>query len=75
MVTSVTVLVMALQLYALVGVIFIVSYLLLTDAQGQPVNDRVLDLVAEPIEITGRLLRMGGRLVLQSDPDTYRRDF
>ena len=53
----------------------IVSYLLLTDAQGQPVNDRVLDFVAEPIEITGRLLRMGERLVLQSDPDTYRRDF
>jgi hypothetical protein len=48
-----------------------VSYLLLTDAEGRPVNDRVLDLVAEPIEVTGKLVRIGDQLVLQADPDTY----
>jgi hypothetical protein len=49
------------------------SYLLLTDAAGEAVNDRVLHLVAEPIEITGNLLAMGELLVLQADPSTYRR--
>ena len=49
------------------------SLLLLTDEQGGQVNDRVLDLVAEPVSIRGRLLRSGGRLMLRSDPATYTR--
>jgi hypothetical protein len=47
--------------------------LLLTDASGAPVNDRVLDLVAEPVEITGEVERRGSLLVLKADPDGYRR--
>ena len=47
--------------------------LLLTDALGKPVNERVLDYVAEPIEITGELVRQGELLILRADPTTYRR--
>ena len=47
--------------------------LLLTDAAGAPVNDRVLDFVAEPIEITGEVVRQGELLILRADPATYRR--
>jgi hypothetical protein len=47
--------------------------LLLTDASGAPVNDRVLDFVAEPIEITGEVVRQGELLTLRADPAAYRR--
>jgi hypothetical protein len=50
-----------------------VAYLLLVSAEGDPVNEQVLDLVAEPVEITGRVTRAGDRLVLYADPSTYRR--
>lgn len=47
--------------------------LLLTDAHGAAVNQAVLDLVAEPLEITGRVVRAGTQLYLQAAPQTYRR--
>jgi len=48
--------------------------LLLVDEDGRMVNDRVLDRVAEPVEITGRLYRYGGGvLVLAANPDDYLR--
>jgi hypothetical protein len=47
--------------------------LLLTDEAGKPVNDRVLDLVAEPVEITGEVVRDGELLTLRADPSAYRR--
>jgi hypothetical protein len=47
--------------------------LLLTDAQGAPVNQAVLEMVAEPIEINGRVMREGTQYYLQADPLTYRR--
>jgi hypothetical protein len=47
--------------------------MLLVAADGAPVNDRILDLVAEPVEITGRLARERGTLVLRADPARYRR--
>ena len=47
--------------------------LLLVDHHGGAVNQRVLDKVAEPLSITGRLSRQGGRLLLAADPSTYRR--
>ena len=46
---------------------------LLVGAAGEPVNDRILDRIAEPLEITGRLTRRGDLLILSADPDTYRR--
>ncbi len=48
-------------------------YLLLVSADGKPVNRQVLDMVAEPLEITGDVERQGELLILRADPATYRR--
>ena len=48
-------------------------YLLLVSADGKPVNKQVLDMVAEPLEITGEVERQGELLILRADPVTYRR--
>lgn len=47
--------------------------LLLTDTKGAPVNQAVLDMVAEPLEISGRVVREGTQYYFQADPLTYRR--
>jgi hypothetical protein len=47
--------------------------LLLVSPDNQPVNDRVLDLVAEPVEITGEVVRQGELLTLRADPTAFRR--
>lgn len=47
--------------------------LLLVSPDNQPVNDAVLDFVAEPVEITGEVVRQGGLLTLRADPASYRR--
>jgi hypothetical protein len=49
------------------------AFFFLTDEQGAPVNTRILDLVAEPIEITGRILKQGDILTMVADPAGYRR--
>lgn len=49
------------------------TYYLLTDEKGAAVNERVLHLVAEQIEVTGDLTRLGGTLLLRSNPETYTR--
>jgi hypothetical protein len=48
-------------------------YLLLVSADGKPVNRQVLDLVAEPVQITGEIERQGELLILRADPESYRR--
>jgi len=48
-------------------------YLLLVSADGKPVNQQVLDMVAEPVQITGEVERQGDFLILRADPSTYRR--
>lgn len=48
-------------------------YLLLVSADGSPVNKHVLRMVAEPVQITGRVERQGDMLILRADPATYRR--
>lgn len=48
-------------------------YLLLVSAEGKPVNKQVLDMVAEPVEITGEVERQGALLILRADPATYRK--
>lgn len=47
--------------------------LLLVSPADQPVNDQVLDFVAEPVEITGEVVRQGELLTLRTDPATIRR--
>lgn len=49
------------------------SYFLLASAAGEAVNDQVIDLVAEPVRITGRVLRYDDLLVLRADPSAYNR--
>ena len=46
---------------------------LLVSSDGQPVNKQVLDMVAEPVQITGEVERQGELLVLRADPKTFRR--
>jgi hypothetical protein len=48
-------------------------YFLLVSRDGRPVNKQVLNLVAEPVEITGDVERQGELLILRADPTTYRR--
>jgi hypothetical protein len=48
-------------------------YLLLVSADGGPVNQQVLDMVAEPVQITGEIERQGDLLILRADPATYRK--
>ena len=48
-------------------------YLLLVSSLGKPVNKQVLNMVAEPVEITGEVERQGELLILRADPGTYRR--
>ena len=48
-------------------------YLLLVSADGKPVNKQVLDMVAEPVEITGEVERQGELMILRADPATYLR--
>ncbi len=48
-------------------------YFLLVSSEGQPVNKEVLDLVAEPVEITGEVEHQGWLLILRADPATYQR--
>lgn len=47
--------------------------LLLVSAEGKTVNQEVLDFVAEPVSITGQVLREGEQLIFRADPQTYQR--
>jgi hypothetical protein len=47
--------------------------LLLVSTNGQPVNEAVLDFVAEPVEINGEVVRHGELLTLRINPATLRR--
>jgi hypothetical protein len=49
------------------------SYFLLVGAGGESVNSAVLDMVAEPVEIRGKLVQVGDQLSLRADPASYRR--
>ena len=51
----------------------VVAYVLLADAQGRPSGKALLDLIAEPVEVTGRLERHDGQLFLFADRSSYRR--
>jgi len=48
-------------------------YFLLVSSDGRPVNKQVLDMVAEPVEITGEVIRQGELSILRADPSTYKR--
>jgi hypothetical protein len=48
-------------------------YFLLVSSDGRPVNKQVLDMVAEPVQVTGEVERQGELLMLRADPAAYRR--
>lgn len=50
-----------------------ILYFLLADEQGQALSDRILDFVADPIQITGEVLQYDDMFVLQADPSSYER--
>lgn len=45
-----------------------IDHVLLADADGRAINDRILDRVAEPVSVTGQLHRRGADLILHADP-------
>jgi hypothetical protein len=47
-------------------------YFLLVSNDGRSVNKQDLDMVAEPVQITGEVLRQG-QSILRADPSTYKR--
>ena len=49
------------------------TYLLLVSADGRAVNKDILDLIAEPVAITGEVIQHENLLMLYADPSTYRR--
>jgi hypothetical protein len=48
-------------------------HFLLVDRSERPVNVRVLEFVAEPIQITGEVVRKDNLYYLKADPSTYQR--
>lgn len=49
------------------------SYLVLQSSNGSMVNQDVLEMVAEPLEITGEVFQVEDVLMFRSDPTTYKR--
>lgn len=51
------------------------AYFLLTDEEGRAVGARVLHLVAQPVEVTGRVVDLGDGVpwLLKADPDAIER--
>jgi hypothetical protein len=47
--------------------------LLLVGSDGRQLNREVLSFVAEPIEVSGELVRSGANLVLKAEPSRFRR--
>ncbi len=45
----------------------------LISVSGKLLGREVLDMVAQPVEITGEVKREGDQLYLRAEPDTYRR--
>lgn len=48
-------------------------HLLLLGEEGEPINEQILDFVAEPVEIPGTIRRLGDQLVFLMNPDSIRR--
>jgi len=51
----------------------VVRTLLLTGETGEPLHREVLPFVAEPVEISGDLVKSGPMLVLKAKPEQFRR--
>lgn len=45
------------------------NYILLVGAEGQAINEEILPLVAEPVQVTGRLKSLGNFSIIYADED------
>ncbi|HQR35245.1 MAG TPA: hypothetical protein PLK30_21075 [Blastocatellia bacterium] len=45
----------------------------LVSEKSEPVNEQVLEFVAEPVEVTGQISRIGDQLYFKASPATYKR--
>lgn len=50
-----------------------ISELWLLSDEGKPINKEILDYVAEPVEMTGEIKRIGDHLYFHSNPNTIKR--
>ena len=48
-----------------------IEYFLLVDSDSQAVNSSILDIVADPVSVTGEVVQYGDLFVLKADPDSY----
>ncbi|MGK7898576.1 MAG: hypothetical protein AB4372_34415 [Xenococcus sp. (in: cyanobacteria)] len=48
-----------------------IEYFLLVDSQNKAVNSSILDIVADPVAVTGEVIKYGDLFVLKADPDNY----
>ena len=48
-----------------------IEYFLLVDSDSQAVNSSILDIVADPVAVTGEVVQYGDLFVLKADPDSY----
>ncbi len=49
------------------------AYLMLVGTDGRAVNQEILELIDEPLEITGEVTRLDDLMILKADPASYRR--
>lgn len=48
-----------------------IEYFLLVDSQSEAVNSSILDIVADPVAVTGEVVKYGDLFVLKADPENY----
>ena len=48
-----------------------IEYFLLVDSQSKAVNSKILDIIADPVSVTGEVVQYGDLFVLKADPDNY----
>ena len=48
-----------------------IEYFLLVDSDSKAVNSNILDIIADPVSVTGEVVQYGDLFVLKADPDKY----
>lgn len=49
-----------------------VMYFFMVDRKGEAINQKILDIVAAPVEVTGEVVQYGDLFILQADREEYR---
>ncbi len=48
-----------------------IEYFLLVDSDSKAVNSNILDIIADPVSVTGEVVQYGDLFVIKADPDNY----